>query len=442
MIILSVPYRSAAQTGTLRENHPELWIEYRLDLHEHPDSIPPSHLDGKTILTWRHGGPAGMEFLRDISGRTGCLIDIDLDEWGDRSAGLERDRLLISLHRNHLVPDALRNELNRLARIPARYRKIAVRIDSWREMLELEQIGASLPPDTLLIAMGRMGPLQRSLYPHFGSTGTYVSFPEQPTALGQLSITQAIKHRLPCVGRSTVVGGLIGGPQVWDSLGIEHYNTVFAREKIDAVYLPFEVADEKDFRLWLDHTQIPLCGFSVTMPWKGLFRDREAVNLILPDRDGWKTYNTDIDALEQAIEMLSPLPVMACVAGSGAMAEMVLQVLSGKIKLVVCARNQQAAQALAGQYGASVLPWNRLREARGLLINTTPLGMNGETLDIDPQRIEKVIDFPYCRDEETPLTSTCKSQGIACVDGRKFWVMQAERQTCLFLENVQKGMRQ
>ena len=127
----------------------------------------------------------------------------------------------------------------------------------------------------------------------------------------------------------------------------------------------------------------------------------------------------------------------ALVLGAGGSSRaVVFGLLERGIKRIHLAnRTMQRAQALADQFGATVMPlaWNRLGEVlprAGLLANTTSLGMKSQPpLDIDLALMPQdavVADLVYVP-LETPLLAAAKARSLRTADGLGMLLHQAVR---------------
>src|SRR6202035_3708946 len=121
----------------------------------------------------------------------------------------------------------------------------------------------------VLLAMGETGFPTRVLSPSFGGVYTYAA-PNmaQGTANGQVSAQQLRGlYRVGSFSRAAQIYGVIGDP-VGHSISPAVHNRAFQARRIDAIYLPFLVnpGQLKDFFVMAE--DLPLAGFSVTIPHK------------------------------------------------------------------------------------------------------------------------------------------------------------------------------
>jgi shikimate dehydrogenase len=150
--------------------------------------------------------------------------------------------------------------------------------------------------------------------------------------------------------------------------------------------------------------------------------------------------NTDVEGFINNLDACAPgweRAEEALVLGAGGAARAVLfGLIERGIKRVHLAnRTGERAQALADQFGASVLPvaWDALDELlprAGLLVNTTSLGMHGQpALELDVGRLPQgavVNDLVYVP-LDTPLLSAARGRGLQTADGLGMLLHQAVR---------------
>jgi shikimate dehydrogenase len=150
--------------------------------------------------------------------------------------------------------------------------------------------------------------------------------------------------------------------------------------------------------------------------------------------------NTDVEGFINNLDACAPGwdgVEDALVLGAGGAARAVLFGLieRGVKRVHLANRTVERAQALADQFGASVLPvaWDALEELlprAGLLVNTTSLGMHGQpALELDVARLPQhavVTDLVYVP-LETPLLAAARGRGLRTADGLGMLLHQAVR---------------
>ena len=178
-----------------------------------------------------------------------------------------------------------------------------------------------------------------------------------------------------------------------------------------------------------------LSGASVTMPHKELAAElvdrlsataarARAVNTLV-NANGVVGHNTDVAGVRGAwidanLDEEGPVRIL----GTGGAAAAALLALEGR-DLTLSGRRPEAAAALVERIGvdASIVDWSE--PARGVVVNATPIGMNGESLQ--PHLLTGVVgvfDMAY-GPIRTPAVATAQERGVPCVDGPAMLLHQA-----------------
>lgn len=169
---------------------------------------------------------------------------------------------------------------------------------------------------------------------------------------------------------------LIGYP-LGHSLSASYFAEKFAREDIEAEYLPLPMERVEDI---LPHCA-NLSGFNVTIPHKQTImpllaeiseeaKAVGAVNCVKVTPQGLVGYNTDIIGIRKSLEGITLEGAKAIVLGTGGASKAVQYVLrEGGAEVAVVSRSQ----------GAADLTYENLNEeliaSCDIIVNTTPLGM-------------------------------------------------------------------
>jgi shikimate dehydrogenase len=191
------------------------------------------------------------------------------------------------------------------------------------------------------------------------------------------------------------------------------HNAAFGALGLDAVYLPFKVADVAAFLSAFE--PYDLRGLSVTIPHKetmlGLMHDVDetaarigAVNTVVI-RDGRRCgYNTDAGAAVSAIENavrragLEPLRLRTVLlVGAGGAARAIAYGLHGKVaRLIIANRTVEKARKLAAELGAQACGLDELEQlSPDVLVNGTSIGM-----------------WPHVDESPVPATMLCKDMVV------------------------------
>jgi 3-dehydroquinate dehydratase / shikimate dehydrogenase len=297
------------------------------------------------IEFWR----AAAHRLRGRPGRR-VFADVELSLFESEHgaalvAALEGLDVICSYHDFRGVPADLPVLYERMKRTPARIFKLAVAAADAADclpLLKLLERARGEGRELIAVAMGAAGVWTRIVGPALGSYLTYGALDEESaTAPGQLTARELRGlYRLSQLDESTTVTGLIGCP-VGHSLSPRMHNAAFAARGLNAVYLPFQVADIAGFMRGLVRPRtrevaLRLRGLSVTAPHKAAViawldwiepRAREvgAVNTIVVEGEELRGYNTDAAAaLVPLEEMIALRGARVAVLGAGGAARAVL----------------------------------------------------------------------------------------------------------------------
>jgi shikimate dehydrogenase len=259
----------------------------------------------------------------------------------------------------------------------------------------------------------------------------------------------------PITGKTKVYG--VFGDPVAHSLSPVMHNATFRHFHIDAVYVAFHVLPEDLPRAVAGLRSLGIAGINVTIPHKETIlplldhldpvaAQIGAVNTVV-NRDGILTgYNTDASGfLRSARQELhfEPRTHKALLLGAGGAGRAAAQALiaAGVASLTVANRHPGRAEqllaafppAFAGQQlTATDYQDTAFRTAvaeADLIVNTTSLGLHGETLNFLPLENIKgsalIYDMVYSM-TGTPLTRSAHALGLPAVDGFTLLAAQGE----------------
>ncbi len=236
---------------------------------------------------------------------------------------------------------------------------------------------------------------------------------------------------------------VVGDP-VLHSMSPAIHNAGFAAYDVDATFehLPTAVDQFETVVAMLRNGE--LAGVSVTMPHKGqafkavddmdeIARRSRAVNTIVVDEGRLVGYNTDVAGVREVCKRAGVseiAPVLILGAGGAAAAAVVA--MDGR-SLFVTARNPADAHALVERTSADavIVAWGE-GVAGAVIINATPLGMDGEEL---PHSILAVgsglLDMAYGHGS-TAACDLYRSLALPCADGFDMLIAQADSAFVLF----------
>jgi 3-dehydroquinate dehydratase/shikimate dehydrogenase len=441
------------------------FIELRLDLLPQPEAgLPLIKLlrerwpKLKILATCRRknaqGGFGGSideqeRILTRAAANGAQLLDLEIETAEaapDVAERLRRKaRLVLSFHDFEKAPPP-EKVLRRLSKTPADIYKMAVAgvkpSDSGRLLSLLSQADA---PPLVVLAMGEVGVASRILAPSRGAAFTFAAPNTAPgTAPGQYSaaVMQGL-YRVDKLTRDTRIFGVIASP-VAHSLSPALHNRAMRKSGIDGVYLPFRVEPERLGDFFRFAEELPVEGFSVTLPHKEkvirnlagtdkLALQIGAVNTVFRKGKRWWGMNTDAIGVTAPLEQLRRLKgATALVAGTGGASRAAIFALKAKgARVAVAGRRPDKVRALARATGAEGIAWDTAM-GRGfdILVQSTPVGMSPkveENLFPDKIPAEIVFDMVY-NPLRTALIRNAQAQGKTVVLGLEMFVEQAAAQ--------------
>jgi shikimate dehydrogenase len=242
---------------------------------------------------------------------------------------------------------------------------------------------------------------------------------------------------------STRVAAVIGDP-IRHSRSPAIHNAAFAALGLDWVFVAFEVPQGSGRDAVRAVHSLGLGGLSVTMPHKQdaawacdeLTPEATAlgvVNTVVPSERGRLLgASTDGEGFLRAVrdEGVEPGAGAALVLGAGGAARAITLALGlAGARVTVAARRKDAAERAAGlvKDAEAVLLSSCDPGAFDLVVNATPLGMQGEEPPIDTNRLNPgqfVVDTVY-HPMETPLLAAARARGVPCANGLGMLVHQA-----------------
>ena len=452
-----------SRAETLAGSHP--FLEFRLDCLEDPAAalddfrgFRKAHPEAVLLGTCRRTGNGGnfggsltdeMAVLRKAAALGFQLVDLELESAqelpADEVAALRSQAgLLLSSH-DFQETAKLPEMLSLLTAIPADgYKLVTMAKCLYDNVVMLKFLERNSRKYPLVgFCMGEQGTLSRLLALRAGSIFTFAAaFRGEETAPGQIVAADLDEvYRVSELNSATRVYGVVGNP-VTQSLSPQMLNAAFRQEGVNAVYvaLPTGVLDD----LLECARDLPLSGFSVTMPYKGaivahldradsLTEETGACNTVLRAPDGRMVgFNTDVAGVILPLEQRLPLAnadVLVVGAGGAARAA-VFGLKSRGANVFVTNRTEATGRKLAEQAGATYLQRADLeRRSFDVIVNATPVGMETERSPLEEKEIHAryVMDMIYTV-PETPFTLAARRAGAEIVPGVEMFVQQGARQ--------------
>ena len=440
-------------------------IEIRLDHLRQPQRGIPwikqfcaNHADAQVLATCRHEAHHGrfrgtveqqIKLLGDAADAGAFAVDLEVESAERAKSALvflrERAALIVSYHNFDNTP-SLEAVMRRLTRIEADGCKIATLARKPSDSMRLiEFLKAPRKTPLVAFAMSEQGFSTRVLSPGYGGLFTYACPASSPgTAPGQAParLLKTLYH-IDKLSRQSKVYGVIGDP-VGHSKSPHIHNRAFQSRRIDSVYLPFLVSQAQLGDWMCVAKQLPVWGFSVTIPNKQkimryldhiepLAKRIGAVNTVWKRAGRWRGANTDVAGVVKPLSAhvrLSHLRVLLAGYGGAARAAAIALREAGA-EVTITGRDPRRAALLAKTVAGESVPLAAaMKEHYPVLVHATPVGMYpdcGKCLFPDVVPADLVFDMVY-NPRETELIQRAKAQGRQVIHGSEMFLEQAAAQ--------------
>ena len=227
-------------------------------------------------------------------------------------------RRIVSYHNFREFPADLEKIHARMSAQDADVIKVVVRATRPSDNLRILSLIKKSPRPTVAFCMGDMGFPSRILQAKFGAPFTYAAFnKERNIAPGMPSVGEVRKtYNYERIDADTQIFGIVGDP-VGHSLSPLIHNTAFRKLGINAVYLPFRVPRDTLADFLTVFEELPVRGYSVTIPHKeaaaAAAATKEATvervgaaNTLVHGAAGYAAFNTDYGGVIQTLQELLP----------------------------------------------------------------------------------------------------------------------------------------
>jgi 3-dehydroquinate dehydratase / shikimate dehydrogenase len=443
----------------------ESFFEFRLDYLAAPESgiaairkFLAAHSDCSILATCRrhqnHGKYNGSveEQIRILNAAVdagACAVDIEIESAENVAAHLDtfrgKARVILSYHNYDGTPSP-EVVLRRMTRIPADAYKIVTTARKPSDNYRVLSLLKSNPRTPLIVlSMGETGFPTRVLSTAWGGLFTYAApNAAEGTSAGQVSARHLRNlYRVEKFSRAAKIYGVIADP-VRHSISPAVHNRAFQAHRLDAIYLPFLVKPPQLKDFFALAADLPVSGFSVTIPHKQkamryldiidpLARRIGAVNTVWRKAGKWRGANTDAEAvtIPLARKIRLPKSSVLLVGNGGAARSAAYALMESGAKVSIVGRNPDRVRSLAKTCGAEPL----LREQAEVrkfdaLVHATSLGMFPHTDGCFFQNAipaEVVFDMVY-NPIETELVRRATKQGLTIISGLQMFLEQAARQ--------------
>ncbi|HLH02310.1 MAG TPA: shikimate dehydrogenase [Bryobacteraceae bacterium] len=440
-------------------------LEFRLDYLKNPSTgvdlirrFRQANPDAQILATCRHRRAHGqfggsiedqIRLLKASADAGAAFLDCEI-ETAEKAKTMMRDLreqvpLIVSYHNFESTP-ALDSVLRRLVSVPADIYKIATTARKPSDNLRLMQLLRNADGHPMIVvAMSEIGAPSRILSPSLGSLFTYAAPNDQEgTAPGQLAArTLRTLYRSDKLSKQSRVYGIIADP-VFHSKSPYIHNRAFQSRRLDAVYVPFLVK-QNQLADWMKFAcDLPVAGFSVTIPHKRrilrhldqiepLARRIGAVNTVWRKAGKWRGTNTDADGVLKPLgRHLRLANASVLIAGYGGAARAAAVALhDARATVAITGRNLSSAQSLARVIKGEALTLRQAQQRKfDVLIHATPVGMVpkvDDSLFNDSVPASIVLDMVY-NPHETLLLKRARAEGCTIIPGAEMLLEQAVSQ--------------
>ena len=384
-------------------------------------------------------------------------LEVDIIDKIPRFGNVKR---IVSYHDIHEVPERLETLYEQMCEEDADIVKIVVTAQQLSDNLRVLKLLKDAPKPTIAFCMGDLGTCSRLLGLRMGMPYTYGAFNrERQIAPGILAYQELQKiYRVENIKPDTKVFGVIGDP-VGHSLSPMIHNAGFRKLGINAVYLPFRVPRGELPAFLKGFQEIPVHGYSVTLPHKEAAakaaQDKDAstimmgaANTLIATATGFRAINTDAQAALDSLRANLPIGLdgqqvpltsrFVMILGAGGVARAVAHALQQeRVPITIANRTLERAHKLAEEVGCKFVEWSaRHSVVCDTVINCTSVGMH-PNLDETPLHHSylkpglMVFDTIYTP-ETTMLVRESRARDCHVLTGVDMFVRQAALQFELF----------
>jgi len=404
---------------------------------------------------WRGNEDERMKLLRSaiVDGVEFVDLEVDIAKSVPRYG---KTRRIVSYHNFEETPDNLNEIHEQIAAADPDVAKIVTMANSPADGVRMLELVAKSKIPTVGFCMGEFGLFTRVLCTKYGAPFTYASFSsERELAPGQISFREMLElYRHDQIGVETRVFGVLGDP-IAQSYSPRLHNDAFAHEKIDAVYLPFRIAEQHFEESMRALRRLNTEGFSVTIPHKERLvtqadhtdddaKEIGAANTLYRNARGlWFATNTDFEAAMTSLRQATSKAGWpdggfkdrkVLILGAGGVARAIGHgIVRGGGQLTVTGRTRSRAKELAEKLGCQHCSWeNRGSQRPEVLINCTPIGMF-PSMDETPFEGHWMSDGMVVFDtiynpENTLLVKLARERNCHIASGLEMFVRQAAAQ--------------
>lgn len=356
-----------------------------------------------------------------------------------------RAYLIVSWHHFETTPP-LDPVMKRMRKVPADVYKLVStsrKPSDTGRILAASKLSPKIPLVTL--AMGETGFPSRVLSTAMGAVFTYAAPAHvQGTAPGQINARQLRSlYRIDKFTKAAKIFAVVADP-VRHSMSPTVHNRAFQSKRIDAVYVPLLVKPNQLRDFFQFAGDLPLSGFSVTIPHKRrimryldyvdpLARRIGAVNTVVRKAGKWRGFNTDAEAVSGPLAKLTNLSkaTVLIIGNGGAARGAACALADAGARIALTGRNPDRVRALARVVGAEPVSHEQVMLRHfDIVVNATPVGMwpNGNECSFEDKIPGEIVFDMVYNPLETLLIKRAREQGRQVVPGLKMFIEQAVRQ--------------
>jgi 3-dehydroquinate dehydratase / shikimate dehydrogenase len=384
-------------------------------------------------------------------------FELDLVEHlADKIPPISWDKIICSNHNFDETPANIDEVYDRIVRTPAAVIKIATKANRITDCLPLFDLMERGEKPAIILGMGLPGISTRILSLSRGAMLTFGALRRgAESASGQPTATELRDlFRVHQLSKQSEIYGVVGNP-VGHSRSPLIHNSAFKFLNRDAVYLPFEVDDITEFVRDFVHPKTKkfdwnLRGLSITIPYKISIMPQldfiapeaqgvGAINTVVVKNNELHGHNTDVAGAMNPLEKLIELKgARAAIIGAGGAARGVCYGLRERgADITIYARDTLKAKILADEFNTNFAKLSDFNGAADVIINCTPIGMQGHNEGISPvnsealKNVQLVYDLIY-NPLETQLLKDAKTAGCKTLGGMAMLIAQAGEQFTLW----------
>ncbi len=365
--------------------------------------------------------------------------DIDLELFLDLKEKNLTTKFILSYHNFIKTPDldSIYQEMKKYS--PDIY-KIACHANSSLDAIDMLCLASKTKDPFIGISMGPLGHITRILAPIFNTCFSYVPISKEDNIESQLSLGQLIDiYHVDHLGPTSKIYALLGDPVDKSPSHISH-NAIFANRRIDAVYVKIHLKKEEIESFFSKIKPLPFAGFSVTMPHKenpfllqmeasNRVKCIGALNTLVLEGEEYYSDNTDsLGAIDAICQRGSVAGKRIAILGTGGTARAICyEAIEQQALVTLVSRSRSKAKNFADRFQCQSASYDQLVIDYDILINATPVGMDGNHSPISKDSIAAnsivmdVIPKPY----NTRLLKDAKSRGCICIHGVELFAYQA-----------------